>query len=137
MHLYHFEMECDSATASPCSPYVAAGRVRNDNRQASSGDSSCVRVNVERHPLRFDREKNVPRLEAHPHPLRLVHSKYLYPRCNGRYVCDIGNHESNGSGFVLNCSLCEFDICLNCLAQPCFNCQDGMCHHTHISVKLV
>ena len=127
------KMECDSA-ARPCSSYVSAGSVRAGSQ---AGDSSCVRVKVERHPLRFDRDKNVPRLEAHIHPLRLVHSKYLYPRSNGRYVCDIGNHEFNVSGFVLNCPLCEFDICLECLAQPCFNCKEGECRHTRISVRMV
>lgn len=104
---------------------------------ARSGDSSSVRVKVESHRLGFDREKNVPRVDAHIHPLRLIHSKYLYPRSGGKYVCDIGHHEPGVSGFVFNCPLCEFDICLYCVALPCFNCTTRECRHTRISIKLV
>ena len=137
-------MERDSASSvKPCSSYVAAGRsvFRDSNDGVGdctrSGDSSCIRYQVERHPLRFDRDKNTSRLTAHIHPLRLVHSKYLYPRSAGKYVCDIGHHEPGVSGYVFNCPLCEFDICLECVAQPCFNCEKTDCRHTNISIKLV
>ena len=123
-------MDCDSAR--PCSSYVPAGRIRDE-----SSDTSCTRVTVEGHPLRYDRVRNKPRTEAHLHALRLVHSRYLYPQNGGKYVCDVGQHRPNVSAYVFNCPICEFDICMDCMAMACFNCAPGECTHTQITVKLV
>ena len=126
-------MERDSTV--PCSPYVPAGRTRDDVR--SERDTSCTRLTVERHPLRYDRTRGRPRTEAHEHPLRLVHSRYLYPRGGGKYVCDAGQHRPDVSNYVFNCSICEFDICLECMALSCYNCPPGECTHAQITVKLL
>ena len=126
-------MERDSTV--PCSPYVPAGPTRDGVR--TDRDTSCTRLTVERHPLRYDRTKGRPRTEAHEHPLRFVHSRHLYPRANGKYVCDAGQHRPDVSNYVFNCSICEFDVCLECMAMACYNCAPGECRHAQISVKLI
>ena len=155
-------MECDSTSRSqaPCVPaseeYISCGRVPNswknqpDGRPAASiptesierdssasADASRVKVKVESHPLRWDKTSNTPRLVAHRHPLRLIRSEYLYPSSNGSYVCDIGHHRPTKAGYVFNCALCEFDICLECVSKPCFTCTSFNCCHTQITMKMV
>ena len=99
--------------------------------------SSRVRFQVETHPLRWDKRTNEPRFEAHQHPLRLIHTKQLYPFTNGRYICDIEQTLHEEPAFVFNCPICEFDICLKCVSKPCLNCTSIHCNHTEIRINLL
>ena len=112
-----------------------------EDRPLKSSDNtlsgSRVKVQVETHPLRWDSATNTPRLEAHKHPLRLIHSKHLYPFNKGEYICDVGRHRCFEAGYVFNCPECEFDICLTCVAEPCLNCTDKTCSHTQIKISMV
>ena len=99
--------------------------------------SSRMKLEVETHPLRWDSAANKPRFEAHEHPLRLVNSKDIYPSAEGNYVCDAGRHHCYQAGYVFNCPICQFDICLECVAKPCFTCTKLNCCHTQITMKMV
>ena len=117
------------------SSIICDGRtLKTDNNMVSS---SRVKFQVETHPLRWDTMKNKPRFEAHHHPLRLIHTKHLYPFTNGRYICDIDNKLHEQPAFVFNCPTCEFDICLDCVAKPCLNCTNRHCDHTQIKITLL
>ena len=117
------------------SSIICDGRtLKTDNNMVSS---SRVKFQVETHPLRWDTMNNKPRFEAHCHQLRLIHTKQLYPFTNGRYICDIDTKLHEQHAFVFNCAICEFDICLHCVAKPCLNCTNTHCDHTHIKISLL
>ena len=99
-------------------------------------DTSRTKVTTLFHPLRWDTSANRPRYELHNHPLRLIHSQNLYPDCNGNFVCDIGKHQSKKASYVFNCMICSFDVCLDCIAKPCYGCTSKTCKHTQIHVSL-
>ena len=99
--------------------------------------SQETRVRTMTHPLRWDRTTNQPRFELHTHPLRLIHSQLLYPENNRNYVCDIGNHSSRKANFVFNCRQCNFDVCLECVAKPCYGCKTIDCYHNQIRISMV
>ena len=128
-------MGCDSASARARSEVMDSSD--NSSADLSDADTSRVKIEVKTHPLRWDNALNRPRLTAHIHPLRLVHSKYLYPFQDGHYICDIGKCREMGAGYVFNCPKCEFDICLECASRPCFTCTRSTCCHTQITIDMV
>ena len=94
-----------------------------------------VQFRIDTHSLRWNKDTNEPRLIAHHHPLRLVHSKHLYN--GGSYICDIDKRRYDEAGYVFNCLICGFDICLCCVAKPCFTCTEKRCNHTQIKIEMV
>ena len=94
-----------------------------------------VQFRIDTHSLRWNKDTNEPRFIAHHHPLRLVHSKHLYN--GGSYICDIDKRRYDEAGYVFNCLICGFDICLCCVAKPCFTCTEKRCNHTQIKIEMV
>ena len=109
-----------------------------DRPLKSSGNTvsgTRVQFRIETHPLRWNKDANEPRFMAHRHPLRLIRSEHLYP--NGCYVCDIDKRQYSEAGYVFNCPVCEFDICLSCVAKPCLTCTEKKCTHTQIKIEMM
>ena len=104
----------------------------------SSGNTisgTRVQFRIDTHPLRWNKDTNEPRFIAHRHPMRLVHTKHLYS--NGSYICDIDKRRYDEAAYVFNCPVCEFDICLSCVAKPCLTCTEKRCNHTQIKIEMV
>ena len=108
-------------------------RPLKSNGNTISGTRMQFRIDT--HSLRWNKDTNEPRFIAHHHPLRLVHSKHLYN--GGSYICDIDKRRYDEAGYVFNCLICGFDICLCCVAKPCFTCTEKRCNHTQIKIEMV
>ena len=108
--------------------------LKSSNKTVSS---SRLQLNVVPHPLRWNRLTNAPRYTAHKHPLRLVHTDNIYPEFRGRWVCDIHEGGVQPPAYTFHCPICEFDICLACVAQSCFNCSPKDCYHTRIYIDMI
>ena len=94
-------------------------------------------LRIAKYPLRWNKHTGKRRSTAHPHPLRLVHTNTIYRAYAGRFRCDIHGGVWERPDYVFHCPTCLFDVCLQCVAQPCSRCAEGECCHTRIKIDLL